>query len=117
MPGYLNHTSNNKASLARPFRMFGDKISHRKPLDGAERYIEILNIFKATWHFQIHRGFVIIHEEMKEKEMSPFEGLDDKGTCPPQLSTHSVNSPSTNTKYLHAPYNCWRYSCGTLFYA
>lgn len=63
--------------------------------------MEILNIFEATWHFQIHRGFVIIHEEMKEKEMSPFEGLDDKGTCPPQLSTHSINSPSTNTKYLH----------------
>ena len=36
MPGYLNHISNNKAPWATLFRMFGDKIFHWKPLDGAE---------------------------------------------------------------------------------
>ena len=48
----------------------------------------------------------MIYEEMEEKEMSPFEGLDDKGICPSQLSTHSIKSPSTNTEYLNMTDNC-----------
>lgn len=44
MPGYLNHTSNNKASLAIPFRMFGDKISLKtsgwsREINGDTEYI------------------------------------------------------------------------------
>lgn len=79
----------------------GDKQRYRiylKPL-GTSRSV------RALWYIWRNGG----------KEMSPFEGLDDKGTCPSQLSTHSITSPSANTEYLHVTDNCWRYSCGTLF--
>lgn len=111
MPGYLNHTLNNKAPWATLFRMFGDKIFHWKNLGWSR---EILDIFKATWYFQICKGLWYMKKWKRRKWAHLRDWLIKEYACLSlaliQLSLHQQIS-STYTD------NCWRYSCGTLLHA
>ena len=111
MPGYLNHTLNNKAPWATLFRMFGDKIFHWKTLDGAERYWIYLKPLgtsrsvRALWYMKKWKRRKWAH--LRDWLIKEYARLN---LALIQSSLHQQIS-STYTD------NCWRYSCGTLFYA
>lgn len=76
---------------------------------------EILNIFKATWYFQICKGFVI-HEEMEEKLKWAHlrDWLIKEYACLSLALIQSSLHQQISSTYTD---NCWRYSCGTLLHA